>query len=108
MAGRVLVGITERADAGEPTAAKLFSIVVEKNRQALSRIWREAETATEGDLLKLVRILLADDGRALERRRALLRDLVHTTLILLGLGVQQQAPLLLFAWARASQQEEGS
>src|SRR6185369_8374214 len=61
MAGRVLLGLTERADAEEPTAAKLFSIVGEKNRQALSRIWREAatESETEGDLQKLVRIILA-------------------------------------------------
>ncbi|MFS8065627.1 MAG: hypothetical protein ACMG6S_04565 [Byssovorax sp.] len=108
MAGRVLVGLTERADAEEPTAAKLFSIIGEKNRQALSRIWREGETEAESDLQELVRIVLADDGRVLERRRALLRDLVHTTLILLGLTVQQQAPLLLFAWASASAQEEGS
>jgi len=108
MAGRVLVGLTERADAEEPTAAKLFSIVGEKNRQVMSRLWREGETQAKSNLEELVRIVLAADGRPLERRRALLRDLVHTTLILLGLMVQQQAPLLLFAWASASARKEGS
>ena len=108
MAGRVLLGLTERADAEEPTAAKLFSIVGEKNRQALSRLWRESEPRPNEDLQRLVDITLAGDGRPLERRQALLRDLVHTTLLLLGLSVQQQAPLLLFAWAKSRSLEEAS
>jgi hypothetical protein len=108
MAGRVLVGLTERAEAEEPTAAKLFSLVGEKNCQALSRLWRGGETPLESDLHQLVRLIVADDGRPLERRRALLRDLAHATLILLGVTVKEQVPLLLFAWASGSAPEEAS
>lgn len=106
MAAQVLLGLSSGVE--EPTTAKLFSSVGEKNCQALSRLWRESESSANDDLQRLVRVIVADDGRPLERRHALLRDLVHTTLLLLGLQVQQQAPLLLFAWAKSRALEEGS
>jgi hypothetical protein len=107
LAGRLIPGLKDLKGANEPTAPRLLSMIGAKNCEAFSRLWSAADAHADSgsDLAHIIRITLADDGRPLERRKELLYDLVHTTLLLLGVMTQQQAPLLLFAWASALERD---
>lgn len=103
LSGRLLHGVDKITGLAAATAARIQAMIGERNRTTLARVWRGASGGQEGGagLERLVRLALADDGRPLAARRELFYDLVHATLLLLGLTALQQAPLFLFAWAES-------
>lgn len=103
LAGRLGLGLEERWRRGEVTTEALLAAVGAKNCEALARVWASADVHAHGgcDLVRLVELVLAEDGRPVERRRQLLYALVHGTMRLLGLLGRQEIPLVLFAWATA-------
>jgi len=73
------------------------------NDQVFSATWTEASTSEANvfDSDRLVQIALADDGRSLQQRFQLLRNVNHVALSQLGHTVHLHLPMVLFAWQRS-------
>ena len=89
----------------EPDAllASLAGAVSERNRLNFARIWdRAGAAAGEGfDIDPLIEAVTADDGRTLEQRFRVLREVNHTTLAQLEQPVALHIPMVLYAWQQS-------
>jgi hypothetical protein len=101
----LLLGMEERlATSEEEVLDSVPRSLGNRNWEAFSRIWAEApdRPLPWPHLPRLVDLALAESGRPLRRRIALLREAVHCFLKQLGLPVSRHIPLVLFAWHRAA------
>jgi hypothetical protein len=102
-AGTLLLGLEERlaADAGAVLDA-LPRVVGARNAETFGRVWDAVEggEAVWEPLPQLLRMMLADDGRPLDVRLHMLREINHVVLGQLGQPVAAHVPLVLFAWLR--------
>jgi hypothetical protein len=81
--------------------AALPGAVSKRNRSAFDRLWDKEARPPTCD--RLVEIALGDDGRTLEQKQQLMRNLNHCTLAQLGQPVLHHIPLILYAWQRSLQ-----
>lgn len=73
-----------------------------RNLQAFERLWPEISTTDAAVAEAAAVAALADDGRPLQPRFALLRELNHNLLAQLGHAVRLHIPMVLYAWQRSS------
>ncbi|HEX6910929.1 MAG TPA: hypothetical protein VF142_11060, partial [Longimicrobium sp.] len=102
-AGTLLLGLDERLQADEAAVLDaLPRIVGARNAALFGPAWEAAEggEAEWRPLPALLRIVFADDGRAMPERLHLLREINHSVLGQLGQPVAARLPLVLFAWMR--------
>lgn len=73
------------------------------NRNLFSRLWMPQDTnqTLDVDVDGLVGATLANDGRTLDRRFMVLRQINHQLLLQIGLFAKFEIPLVLYAWYRA-------
>jgi hypothetical protein len=101
----LLLGLEERLATGEGEGLdSVPRLIGSRNWETFSRIWAEAPVRPLlwPHLPSLVDLALAEDGRPLPRRLALLREAVHCFLKQLGMPVSRHIPLVLFAWHRTA------
>ena len=102
-ASTLLVPLKERLETEEDAViADLPTVVGERNLQIFGQIFDHVEGGPElfPELQDLIDAALAEDGRPPERRRAVVREIVHSTLIQLQQPVRNHIPVILFAWLR--------
>ena len=99
----LLVPLRERLKTEEAEViAALPQSIGAKNLDAFQRVFDRLDAETDlfpgtGDLVAAAG---AEDGRSMEQRRAVIREIVHATLIQLQQPVMRHIPLVLFAWQR--------
>lgn len=99
----LLLGLDERLARDEAAVLDaLPGIVGARNAAVFARVWDAVEggEVVWEPLPELLRMVFADDGRTMEQRMGLLREVNHTVLAQLGLMVTSKLPLILFAWMR--------
>lgn len=102
-ASTLLVGLDERLQADEAAVLDaLPRILGARNAATFGPAWEAAEGGESvwEPLPDLLRIVFADDGRAMPERLHLLREINHSVLGQLGQTVAARLPLVLFAWMR--------
>lgn len=102
-ASTLLMPLKERlAEEEEAVIADLPATVGERNMQAFEQIFTHLDDAPGrfGEFQALIDAALAEDGRSHERRRAVVREIVHSTLIQLQQPVRNHIPVILFTWLR--------
>lgn len=102
-ASTLLLGLDERLDADEAGVLDaLPRILGARNAAMFGPVWDAAEggEAVWEPLPDLLRIVFADDGRMMQERLHLLREINHSVLGQLGQTVAARLPLVLFAWMR--------
>jgi hypothetical protein len=77
----------------------LTAALGETNIHNLRVAWA-AQVRLGFDVERLVRLILADDGRSIDQRLHVLREINHITLIQLDQPVRLHIPLVLYAWKR--------
>jgi hypothetical protein len=89
----------------EPHAvqASLEGAIGERHREAFGAIWGEpdGEERLGFDVDGTVASIVRGDGRPLDRRFTVLRHVDHGVLLQLGVRVELQVPLVLYAWQRS-------
>lgn len=96
--GRVLPALRARLEAEGKTARQdVDRLLSPANRRTFDRLWTRCEHdgGPWPHAAELIRLACADPARP-----ALLRELVHTTLKLLGVRVPLHIPLFIYAWQR--------
>ncbi|MEM8931548.1 MAG: hypothetical protein AAGE94_10250, partial [Acidobacteriota bacterium] len=93
--------VAKRLAAGEDDAIldAIPSWLGEGNRRALDSIWAAFDpSASFPGVAELIALATAADGRSLDHRRRLVREIVHLTLNQLQQPVANHIPLVLYAW----------
>jgi hypothetical protein len=108
-ASTLVLGLGQRLREAEPEVlAALPASIGAKNAATFSRAW---DLAVDQELPWPPLPVLLGKVRAgtvpAERRRRLLREIVHSTLKQLGLPVAVQIPMVLFAWQRSLEVRQG-
>ncbi|MEO1367188.1 MAG: hypothetical protein AAFX50_08415, partial [Acidobacteriota bacterium] len=103
----LLMSLEGRLESGEAEViAALPRSIGAGNMAAFRRVFDRLDSADglfQG-VSSLVDAACAADGRSAVRRRALIREIVHATLIQLQQPVMHHVPLVLFAWHRRAAQ----
>lgn len=101
VATTLLVPLRERLQRGEKEILEgLPKMIGAKNVEVFSRLWEQEPAPEDPPIERAGRLAFEDDGRPLERRMALLREIVHSALGQLLQGVQFRLPVILYAWHR--------
>jgi hypothetical protein len=87
----------------EEVKSMLQQTLAEKHTGIFSRVWFQEGTdaGLDIDVDGVVEPVVADDGRTLERRFGVLREVNHMVLGQLGQPVNVQIPMVLYAWQRS-------
>lgn len=99
----LLPGIGEKLEmARDEVLGSLAAVVGPRNRTAFDRVWHSPDPDPAAAELagKLMELVMDEDGRTLEQRWALLREVDHCLLSQLGQPVKLHIPLVLYAWFR--------
>lgn len=101
----LLTGLHERLARDEAGVMEALGRGVgARNRETFDGSWRavQAGGAVWGGMRELLRAVLAADGRMMEQRLGLLREINHSLLSQLGQPVAAHVPLVLYAWLQQS------
>lgn len=79
-----------------------------RNRALFDRGWAEGDAALDAVAGELAGAVWADDAREPPARLRALRTAVHCTLLLLGVPVSAEIPLVLHAWERSLARAEAA
>jgi hypothetical protein len=102
-AGTLLTGLHDRLARDEAAVLEALGRGIgARNCEAFAGPWavvQGGEAVWDG-LGELLRVVLAADGRTMEQRLGLLREINHSVLSQLGQSVAAHVPLVLYAWLR--------
>jgi hypothetical protein len=98
--------LAERLKNGsEDVRASLRQALSPRNREFLSRFWTDKSDDGFGfDLEPLMEVITAEDGRSLEQRFRVLREVNHLVLGQCGYFVRFHIPMVLYGWEHSMQQ----
>jgi hypothetical protein len=106
-AGTMALGIADRIASKELGAEDVLARIGDTNRGNLARLWQHDQEDHGGpDPAQLVELVLGDDELAMERRRQIVREVIHVLFLQLGVRASVEMVIILFAWLRAAEGDE--
>ena len=99
-ASTLIPALIDRHDSESIETPSFFEKVLgERNRKALSRMWRQDwDTSKDFDLDGVVKNISSASGLTPEQRLHKLREIAHLTFQQLGQPVRTHIPLVVYAW----------